>query len=139
MKLRISCVGKLKDRALVDWVEEYVKRSRRFFPIQIDWVRDMPALRARAAAPNVVLDERGRSLSTQGLADWLADHRDRGTREVSFQIGDAHGFSQADRDGADLVLALSSFTLPHRLAQVMLVEQLYRAGTVVFGHPYHHE
>lgn len=139
MKLRISCVGKLKERALVDWVDEYVKRSRRFFPIDIDWVRDMDALRGRAVTPNVVLDERGKSLTTQDLADWLADRRDRGTREISFQIGDAHGFSQGDRDGADLVLALSAFTLPHRLAQVMLVEQLYRAGTVVFGHPYHHE
>ena len=55
----------------------------------------------------MILDERGQSMTTAALANWLADQRDRATRSVEFQIGDAHGFSQSDRDGADLVLALS--------------------------------
>jgi 23S rRNA (pseudouridine1915-N3)-methyltransferase len=86
----------------------------------------------------VVLDERGEQIDTETLAGWLADWRERGVRDVDFLIGDAHGFSNADRRGATKVMALSRLTLPHRLAQVLIVEQLYRAGTILAGHPYHH-
>lgn len=138
MKLRVLAVGKLKQPGLEALVDDYCRRSRKLMAIELAWLRDLDALRDRANAPRVVLDERGEQIDTDQLAAWLANWRDRGVRQVDFLIGDAHGFSTADREGADRVLALSRLTLPHRLAQVLLVEQLYRAGTILAGHPYHH-
>jgi 23S rRNA (pseudouridine1915-N3)-methyltransferase len=139
MKLRILAVGKLKDPGLEALVGEWVKRSRSFLPIELVHVRDLAALRAKAVQPRIVLDERGVELRSTQLADWLRKLRERGTRQVDFCIGDAHGFHDEDRAAAEKVLALSQLTLPHRLAQVLLVEQLYRVGTILFGHPYHHD
>jgi 23S rRNA (pseudouridine1915-N3)-methyltransferase len=143
MQLRILCVGKLKQPGLEALVDDYRKRSQSLLPIEMLVLRDMAQLRERVqpskSGPRVVLDERGEQVTTNVLSTWLADWRDRGGRSVDFMIGDAHGFTDADRQAADRVLALSRLTLPHRLAQVLLVEQLYRAGTILAGHPYHHE
>src|SRR5690606_16928211 len=107
--------------------------------IELEHLRDLEALRARAVRPRVILDERGQQITSSTLANWIGDWRDRGVRRVDFLIGDAHGFTDQDRESADKVLALSRLTLPHRLAQLLLVEQLYRAGTILAGHPYHHQ
>jgi 23S rRNA (pseudouridine1915-N3)-methyltransferase len=139
VELRILAVGKLKQAGLEGLVADYCKRSRALLPITLEHVRDRAALRARADRPRVILDERGEQITTSTLASWLGEWRDRGVRRVDFWIGDAHGFDDEDRKGGDRVLALSRLTLPHRLAQVLLVEQLYRAGTILAGHPYHHE
>jgi 23S rRNA (pseudouridine1915-N3)-methyltransferase len=133
VNLRVLAVGKLKDGGLEALVGEWQQRSRAFLT-----VRDLAALRARAGTPRVVLDERGETFDSAQLAARLRGWRDRGTRQLDFLVGDAHGFADADREGADLVLSLSRLTLPHRLVQVVLVEQLYRAGTILAGHPYHH-
>lgn len=144
MKLRIVAAGKLKEAGLRDLVDEYVKRSRRFVPITVQHVRDAAAVRqalvaASASGPRVLLDERGEQPDTHELAQWLRSWQESGAREPTFFVGDADGFSDADRGAADRVLSLSRLTLPHRLALVVLVEQLYRAATVLAGHPYHHE
>ncbi len=138
MKLRVVMVGRLRDAGLESFVAELVQRSRAFLPIEILAVRDLSALRERSVRPRVLLDERGTQVDSPGLAAWIRDWRDRGTRQVDWLIGDAHGFDPADRDSADRVLSLSRMTLPHRLAIALLVEQLYRAGTILAGHPYHH-
>lgn len=140
MRLRILAVGKLKQPGLEALVADYCKRSRALHPIELIHVRaHKPDAIKRGSGPiQVVLDERGETLDSPGLAKWLERWRDDGVREVEFFIGDAHGFDDAARKAADRVLALSRMTLPHRLAQVMLVEQLYRAGTILAGHPYHH-
>jgi 23S rRNA (pseudouridine1915-N3)-methyltransferase len=139
MELRILAVGKLKQAGLEALIADWCKRSRTLLPIHLEHVRDLAALRARLERPRVILDERGEQITTEALASWLGDWRDRGVRRVDFAIGEAHGFADEDRKGADKVLALSRLTLPHRLAQVLLVEQLYRAGTILAGHPYHHQ
>ena len=140
MLLRVLAVGKLKQPGLEALLDDYCKRSRSLLPVELSWLRDMDALRARAQrdGPRVVLDERGEQVDSEALARWLGEWRERGVRQVDFLIGDAHGFDAGDRSGADKVLALSKLTLPHRLAQILLVEQLYRAGTILTGHPYHH-
>ena len=138
MKLRIIAVGKLKQAGLEALVADYLKRSRALLPIEVELARDLDALRARAGRPHVVLDERGEQIDSDELARWLGDMRERGTRQIDFLLGDAHGFDESDRREADRVLALSRLTLPHRIARVLLVEQLYRAGTILAGHPYHH-
>lgn len=138
MELRILAVGKLKQAGLETLVADYCKRSRSLLPITLEPLRDAAALRNRLDRPRVLLDQRGEQITTEALAGWLSHWRDRGIRRVDFAIGDAHGFTDQDRASADRILALSRLTLPHRLAQVLLVEQLYRAGTILAGHPYHH-
>ncbi|MGE0142410.1 MAG: 23S rRNA (pseudouridine(1915)-N(3))-methyltransferase RlmH [Planctomycetota bacterium] len=139
MKLRILTIGKLRDEGLERYVDEFVRRSRAFLPIEVVVMRDAESAIERSIQPRVVLDERGEQIESPQLAAWLRKWRDGGVRQVDFLIGDAHGFAPSVRDGADRVLALSRLTLPHRLAAVLLVEQLYRAGTILAGHPYHHE
>lgn len=141
MKLRVLAVGKLKDAGLEALCETYVKRSRSLLPIDRRAMRDNAAVLAEAAKTcdrTVVLDERGEQVTSEALSQWLSRWREEGVRQVAFVIGDAHGFSEDDRRSAARVLGLSRLTLPHRLAQVLLCEQLYRVGTILAGHPYHH-
>lgn len=85
----------------------------------------------------VLLDSRGRMLSSEELAGWIGQERDAGTQQLLFAIGPADGWTAAARSRADLLLAFGPMTFPHELARVMLAEQLYRAFTILAGHPYH--
>ncbi len=85
----------------------------------------------------VLLDERGRDLSSEELAQTLERWRDHGARECRFVLGAADGHSDEERGDADLLLAFGKATWPHLLARAMLAEQLYRATTIIAGHPYH--
>jgi 23S rRNA (pseudouridine1915-N3)-methyltransferase len=141
MDLHLLAVGKLKDPGLVALCDTWGKRSRRALPIHRETLRDLDQLWARAEgldAPIVLADERGQQIDSMTLAGWLERWRDEGQRRVVFAIGDAHGFDEAQRAKATRLLGLSRLTLPHRLAQLVLCEQLYRAGTILAGHPYHH-
>ena len=85
----------------------------------------------------ILLDERGKAISSEKLAATLERWRDDGMRETRFVLGAADGHSQAERDEADLLLAFGPATWPHLLARAMLMEQLYRATSILAGHPYH--
>ena len=85
----------------------------------------------------VLLDERGKTLSSEAFAETLGAWRDTGTRETRFVLGAADGHSDEDRAAADLLLAFGPATWPHLLARAMLMEQLYRAASILAGHPYH--
>lgn len=85
----------------------------------------------------VLLDERGQDLSSEELASHIGRWRDDGVRETRFVLGAADGHSEAERAEADLLLAFGRATWPHLLARAMLMEQLYRASTILAGHPYH--
>lgn len=87
----------------------------------------------------VVLDERGKSLSSIDFARTLERWRDDGKREVRFLIGAADGHDAADRADADLLLSFGAATWPHLLARAMLAEQLFRATSILANHPYHRE
>jgi 23S rRNA (pseudouridine1915-N3)-methyltransferase len=89
------------------------------------------------AARTVVLDETGKDLSSEALAVLLGRWRDDGVREVRFLIGAADGHDATTRAGADLLLGFGKATWPHMLVRAMLAEQLYRATTILAGHPYH--
>jgi 23S rRNA (pseudouridine1915-N3)-methyltransferase len=119
-------------------VERYVKR--------IPWGAGVTELSEGAALPpappgsrTVVLDERGTALSSDALARKLGQWRDEGIRETRFLLGPADGHRADTRDAADLVLALGPATWPHLLARAMLAEQLYRAWSILAGHPYHRD
>ena len=90
-----------------------------------------------AAAKIVVMDERGKLLSSEKFAKRLGDWQDESVPAVVFLIGGADGHSEEIRKKADLVLAFGEMTWPHMLARVMLAEQIYRAKTILDGHPYH--
>ena len=92
---------------------------------------------SHAPLRTVLLDERGKTLSSEEFAAILGRWRDEGVREARFVLGAADGHSEAERDSADLLLAMGAMTWPHLLARAMLLEQLYRATTIVAGHPYH--
>jgi 23S rRNA (pseudouridine1915-N3)-methyltransferase len=138
VQLRILAVGKLKDPGLQDLVAEWQKRSRTFLPIELLQLKDLAAMRRRATRPRILLDERGEPWTSEQLAELVRSHRDHGVRQLDFLVGDAAGFAAEDRAEADRIWSLSRLTLPHRLVQVIVVEQLYRAGTILAGHPYHH-
>lgn len=85
----------------------------------------------------VLLDSRGKQLSSEELAAWIGRERDSGAQQLIFAIGPADGWSAAARAQAHLLLSFGPMTFPHELARVMLTEQLYRAFTILSGHPYH--
>lgn len=92
---------------------------------------------AQTPCRTVLLDERGRNLSSEELAKLLDRWRGEGVREARFMLGAADGHGAAERAEADLLLAFGKATWPHLLARAMLMEQLYRASTILAGHPYH--
>lgn len=91
----------------------------------------------QAPARTILLDERGKQLSSEDFAALLGRWRDEGVREARFVLGAADGHSAEERAGADLLLAFGKATWPHLLARAMLLEQLYRATAILAGHPYH--
>lgn len=96
-------------------------------------------LKARTVPVIVLLDERGKSLSSDALAEWLRRQRDEGQQRIVFAVGPADGWSAAERAQAGMLLSLGPMTLPHELARVVVSEQLYRAFTILAGHPYHRD
>ena len=93
--------------------------------------------RARTAAWLVLLDSRGEALSSEALAGWLGARRDAGQQTIVFAIGPASGWSEGAPRQAQTMLSLGRMTLPHELARLVLAEQIYRAFTILSGHPYH--
>lgn len=154
MKVRLLTVSHRQPGWVVDGCAEYERRLPRTWNFELVEVRPEPrtqatstervqaieAERLRAALPRgarmVALDERGESWTTAQFAArlqrWLQEARD-----LAFVVGGADGLDPPLRDEAEHRLALSAFTLPHGLVRVLFVEQLYRASTVLQGHPYH--
>ena len=93
--------------------------------------------RVPPGAAIVALDERGTALTSEAFATMVATRRDGGIPHLAFTIGGPDGHGEALRERADLLLALGPMTWPHQLARVLLLEQLYRAATILAGHPYH--
>jgi 23S rRNA (pseudouridine1915-N3)-methyltransferase len=107
----------------------------------IDERRRDEAARLRAGiakgAAMILLDERGKNLSSQDFADRIADLRDGGRKSLAFVVGGPDGLDQSLRGEAELIVSFGQLTWPHQLVRVMLAEQLYRAATILSGHPYH--
>jgi 23S rRNA (pseudouridine1915-N3)-methyltransferase len=100
----------------------------------LDWLK---RLEARTPAVAVMLDSRGRQMSSEVFAAWLGAKRDQGAQQIVFAVGPASGWSDAARQRADLLLSLGPLTFAHALARLVAAEQLYRAFTILAGHPYH--
>lgn len=100
----------------------------------LDW---LSRRQGRTPAIAVLLDSRGRQMTSEAFAAWLGVQRDQGAQHVVFAIGPANGWSPAARERAQLLLSLGTLTLAHALARLVLAEQIYRACTILTGHPYH--
>jgi 23S rRNA (pseudouridine1915-N3)-methyltransferase len=155
MKLIVAAVGRPRNAALAAAIEHYEARAARYWPLEIREVRDEPArggtvsqasvvrdkeadrLRARVdGATLVACDENGRSMTSVAFASYVQEARER-ARDIAFVIGGAYGLAESLVTSAQLRLALAPWTLPHELARLVLAEQLYRAGTIARGEPYH--
>ena len=148
MKLRFIWVGKTRDGKWKALQEEYLQRLSHFAKWEIVEIREsdrhegpdiegeriLSALNQRTFA--VLLDVNGEAISSTGLADWLEGWQNRGLKEVSFVIGGAEGVSRRVAEKVDISLSLSFLTFTHEMARVILLEQLYRAYTIIKGFPY---
>jgi 23S rRNA (pseudouridine1915-N3)-methyltransferase len=153
VRVVIAAVGKPRDRHLAAAIDDYETRAARYWPLDVVEVREAsgrgisPALakeregerfleRLPAGAALVVCDERGDRLTSPEFATLVTAARDR-ARDIAFVIGGAFGLADALRARATRAIQLAPWTLPHEMARLVLAEQLYRAGTIVRGEPYH--
>jgi 23S rRNA (pseudouridine1915-N3)-methyltransferase len=153
MQIVIAVVGRPRDAALAAAIHEYETRAARYWPIEIREVREESSrsrapeqVRAReaerlaaklpAGAHVVTCEQRGLTMASETFATWLQGRRED-ARDVAFVIGGAYGLGDAVRARATTRLSLAPWTLPHELARLVLAEQLYRAGTILRGEPYH--
>jgi 23S rRNA (pseudouridine1915-N3)-methyltransferase len=103
-------------------------------PAFLDWLAKQ---QGRTQPVVALLDSRGKQMTSEVFAAWLGARRDEGAQLIVFAIGPASGWSDATRQNARLLLSLGQFTLAHGLARVVMAEQIYRASTILTGHPYH--
>jgi 23S rRNA (pseudouridine1915-N3)-methyltransferase len=141
MRIQLLFLGKTRRPEIRALVEDYVCRIGHFAEVEtLELREDSPAaLRKLAITPGatvVLLDAAGKEYDSRQFAAWLRDCRDRGVREIVFLCGAARGFPESLAGRATVRLSLSPLTFSHEVARVMLVEQLYRAFTMLAGHPY---
>ena len=148
MKITLTAIVPRRNRTKSDPTDrllaDYVERSARYAPCDSQLFESEEALlewldrqSGRAPAHVVLLDSRGQLFSSEEFAQQLGRLRDGGTQRLVLAIGPADGWSADARQRANLLFSLGRITLPHQLARVVLAEQVYRALTILAGHPYH--
>src|SRR3954471_8652822 len=144
MKLRIAWIqqrpGKDKATATRELTDEYLTRLSRYAQVETVEVGDEEALfkklERRANEAFIFLDSRGKQFTSEEFSTLIGDLKDRGA-QVTFAIGGPDGWSEEALKSANLKISLGKITLPHELARVVVLEQIYRAFTILAGHPYH--
>jgi 23S rRNA (pseudouridine1915-N3)-methyltransferase len=148
MKLVLAAVlsrqSRFKSEASDRLVDDYIARATRYIPCEsqlfdsepdlLDWLDRQPG---RTSAYAILLDSRGQQFTSEEFAARLGRLRDDGIQRLVLAIGPTDGWSAAARQRASLLFSLGRITLPHQLARVVLAEQVYRALTILAGHPYH--
>lgn len=144
MKIRVAWIGKTKEPAVQALTAEYLKRLSAYAQLEPLAVGSEAALLKlasrsanRQASTLVLLDSCGRQFSSEEFAHFVDEQQNRSPRSLLFAVGPADGFSQQARKAASFLLSLGKMTMPHELARVVFLEQLYRAFTILKGHPYH--
>jgi len=149
VKIKVAWIGKTKEPAIQALTDEYLKRISRYADVASLALKDEAAILSLAAGERqrnrqqnkerptlVLLDSRGKQFSSEELAEFLEREQVNAT-PLLFAIGGSDGFSEEARRQARFTLSLGKMTLPHELARVVLLEQLYRAFTILTHHPYH--
>jgi len=144
VKIKIAWIGKTKEPAIAALTAEYLKRISRYCPVEGLPLRDGAALLAMCGGNKggskstlVLMDSRGKEFSSEQFAKFLGDYQDRNPLPLVIAIGGADGFSAVVRAAAQQTISLGKMTLAHELARIVLLEQVYRAFTILKGHPYH--
>ena len=147
MKLHLAWIvaraGRRKQSGAYELVADYVKRTRTYAEVEVleatseaELLAKVEKLAGRSKPMLVLLDSRGKLRSSEEVAGLLRDAQDDGTQHAVFAIGGADGWSESTKARADELLSFGRITLPHELARVVLAEQVYRAFTILAGHPY---
>jgi 23S rRNA (pseudouridine1915-N3)-methyltransferase len=141
VKLVLLCVGKLRDPWVATGCAEYVQRLRPRLPVEVIELKRSEELIGRLPPryQRWVLDERGAQPTSRELAARFGQAMNGGVAGVALCIGGPDGIPTELRERADYLLSLSRLTLPHRLARLVLLEQVYRAASILHGDPYHRD
>ncbi len=139
MKLVLLPIGKIKSKAIASITADYAKRLSHYIPFEIKACKDEAQLLAKLERTDhlVALDGRGHQMSSAVLSEFISKHQMRGTKRLVLAIGGPEGFTDDVMARADYKLSLSKMTFPHELVQAIILEQLYRACTILKGEPYH--
>ncbi len=155
MKVTIQFVGKTNERYLEEGITNYFKRLKHYLPVELSVLPDLKKAGKRSADQLkeqegerilaslhpadrlILLDEKGKSFSSVDFAAWLDKQLQGSHRRLVFQVGGAYGFSPAVYERADQLLTLSAMTFSHQMVRLFLLEQLYRAQTILRNEPYH--
>jgi 23S rRNA (pseudouridine1915-N3)-methyltransferase len=144
VKLTIAWIGKTKSIAVQSLTDEYLKRLRQYAETEGVSFKDEVALLKASGRDGrgvrrvlVLFDSRGKQLSSEQFAQFIREQQERNAAPPVFATGPADGFSDIARTQADHLLSLGKMTLAHELARVVVLEQIYRAFTILKGHPYH--
>jgi 23S rRNA (pseudouridine1915-N3)-methyltransferase len=144
VKLTVAWIGKTKNPAIQSLSDEYLKRLKQYAEVDGISLKDEPALLKISGREGrnprryvVLLDSRGKQLSSEEFAQFIRSHQERNPTPLLFATGPTNGFSENTRSHADFTLSLGKMTIAHELARIVLLEQLYRAFTILQGHPYH--
>ena len=144
MKIKVAWIGKTKAPAIQSLTQEYLKRISRYADVEGLELRDESALLkfrdrsgARPAHTLGLLDIRGKQLSSEEFASFLEGYVTHNPQPLILAVGPADGFAEETKKAATFTISLGKITLAHELARVVLLEQLYRAFTILKGHPYH--
>jgi len=124
-------------RVYLDRCEAFAKSKSEVFRSEADFLDWLDRQKGRTPATTILLDSRGKLLSSEKFAAWIGEKRDLGAQHLVFAIGPADGWSPSTRERAHLLLSLGPMTLAHALARLVAAEQIYRAFTILTGHPYH--
>jgi 23S rRNA (pseudouridine1915-N3)-methyltransferase len=142
--LHIAWIGRTKSAPLQSLTAEYLKRMSRFadcdaheLASEAALLKLMKNISGRTQPVLVLLDSRGSQFTSEEIANFLGYHQSHDTQEMLFAVGPSDGWSDATRSAAKTILSFGKITLPHELARVVLLEQLYRGVTILKGHPYH--
>src|ERR1700741_1664229 len=153
MRLVVAVVGKARNPALGDAIRDYETRAARYWPLDVHEVREERATgisldrvkeregarlseKVPQRAQTVACEKDGKNLNSEQFAEFLRRARDE-DRDLAFLIGGAFGLSDVVSSSSAMKLSLAPWTLPHEIARLVLAEQIYRAGTIVRGEPYH--
>lgn len=157
MKIKLMCIGEVRDTTISAAIELYTKRIAHYWPFSLVCLPDIKATKGIStdrqkelegdrllaevspADMLLLLDERGRQYTSREFAEFISRKAVELPRNLIFAVGGPYGFSHAVYDRADGLISLSKMTFPHELVRLFFVEQIYRAGTIVRGEPYHHD
>ena len=145
MKIKVAWIGKTKEPAIASLTDKYLNRIAKYVQVEGISLRDEAGLQGKfgrdlktgGKSTLVLMDSSGKEFTSQQFATFLRDYQERNPLPLVFAIGGADGFAPETKSAAANLISLGKMTMAHELARVVLLEQIYRALTILKGHPYH--